>query len=733
MNLYLRYTFSIIVIIAFVFPTFAGEGMWLPQLLKLLNEKEMKSMGMKISANDIYSVNNGSLKDAIVHFGGFCTSEVISAQGLLLTNHHCGFGQIQSHTTVENNIIKNGFWAKSLKDELPNKGLTATFIDYIDDVTQKIMVGVTDDMTTKERQAAIDKNITNVKQSYKLANYQEVTIKPFFDGNQYFAFVTTIFKDVRLVGAPPESIGKFGSDTDNWVWPRHTGDFSLFRIYAAKDNKPADYSPDNVPYVPKHFLPISLDGISEGDFTMVFGFPGKTNEYLPASAISQVLESLNPAKIAIRETSLKIMDKYMREDEATKIKYASKYASIANAWKKWIGESQGLRQSNAVQKKKNYEAEFMKRLKHDSPYINLLPQLDKLFKDIDNYAIARDYYLEIAIRNVEIVGKMGDFNKLVMALESSGEKVYAEALTKFKQMIPNFYKDFDASIDREKFGALLTLYVDRLNAKFVPEYLRRENLGMTDSESYDVMVADQFTLSSLTSEKEVMEILALAPDQTVSAIKSDPIYALSMAWANFYNKEIANPYNEIRKDIDILLEKYTKAQMEVYKDKRFYPDANSTLRVTYGKVNGYQPRDAVSYTPVTFLDGVIDKYIPGDYEFDVAPRMLELYKNKDYGRYADKSGKLPVCFIASNHTTGGNSGSPTIDAYGNLIGLNFDRVWEGTMSDINYDASICRNIMVDARYILWVIDKFAGAGHLITEMKIVHPKTPSVKKSKKKM
>lgn len=729
----LRSTFLFMVITFLVVPCFAGEGMWLPQLLKLLNEKEMKSMGMKISAEDIYSVNKGSLKDAIVHFGGFCTSEVISGQGLLLTNHHCGFGQIQSHSTIENNLIKNGFWAKSLKDELPNKGLTATFIDHIDDVTLKVLMGVNEAMSAKERQAMIDKNLADVRKMYSLASYQDVSIKPFFDGNQYFAFVTTIFRDVRLVGAPPESIGKFGSDTDNWVWPRHTGDFSLFRIYAGKDNKPADYSPDNVPYVPKHFLPISLDGISEGDFTMVFGFPGKTNEYLPASAISQVLETLNPAKIAIRETSLKIMDKYMRQDEATKIKYASKYASIANAWKKWIGESQGLRQSNGVQKRKNYESEFIKRLKPDSPYKDLLPQLDKLYRDIDKYALAKDYYTEIALRNVEIVGKMADFNKLVTAYTNGGEKGYNEQISKFKETLPAFYKDFDATIDKEKFSELLTMYVDQLDSKFVPEFLQRENLGMSESESYEVMVSDQFILSSLTSEKEVNDILKLMPDKAVAAIKSDPIFALSMSWADFYDKEIVNPFNEIRKKIDLLLEKYTKAQIDVFKEKRFYPDANSTMRVTYGKVNGYQPRDAITYTPVTFLDGVIDKYVPGDYEFDLTPRMLDLYKSKDYGLYADKSGKLPVCFIASNHTTGGNSGSPAIDAHGNLIGLNFDRVWEGTMSDINYDPAICRNIMVDVRYILWVIDKYAEAGHLIKELKLVHPKIQIAKKSKKKM
>ncbi len=718
------------VLIALPFSSFAGEGMWLPQLLKLLNEKEMKSMGMKISAEDIYSVNKGSLKDAIVHFGGFCTSELISPNGLLLTNHHCGYGQIQSHSTVTNNLIKNGFWAKNHQEELPNKGLTATFIDRIDDVSSKVLNGVTESMSPTERQSLIDKNIAEVRKTYTLQSYQDVIIRPFFDGNQYFAFVTTIYRDVRLVGTPPESIGKFGADTDNWVWPRHTGDFSLFRIYAGKDNKPADYSPDNVPYKPKHFLPISLDGISEGDFTMVFGFPGRTSQYLPSSAIAQTIQTLNPAKIAIRDASLKIMDKYMREDEATKIKYASKYASIANAWKKWIGESQGLRQTNAIQKKKDYETEFQKRLKPDSPYKNLLSDLDKQYKDIEKLALTRDYYQEIAMRNVEILSKMGDFKRLVSQFESGGNPAFLAQSEKLKASLPGFFKDFDSKIDQEKFATLLTMYVDNLEEKFVPEFLKRENLGMSSQENYDQMVEDQFILSSLTTEKEIREILSLSPEKAITSIKSDPIYALAMAWSDFYESEISTPYNKIKRNLDLNQEKYTKAQTEVFKEKRFYPDANSTLRVTYGNVNGYQARDAVYYTPVTYLDGVIAKYVPGDYEFDLEPRMLELYKNKDYGMYADKNGKLPVCFIASNHTTGGNSGSPAIDAHGNLIGLNFDRVWEGTMSDLNYDPSICRNIMVDARYILWVVDKYSNAGHLIKEMTLVHPKTKSAKAKK---
>lgn len=721
MNSKIRYILTAYIILSAII-LHAGEGMWLPQLLKLLNEKEMKSMGMKISADDIYNINKGSLKDAIVHFGGFCTSELISAEGLLLTNHHCGYDAIQSHTTLQNNLIKNGFWAKTRKDELPNPGLTATFIDRIDDVTSAVLSGMEENLTPKDRQARIDTKIAEVRKTYALESYQDVIIRPFFDGNQYFAFVTTTYKDVRLVGAPSESIGKFGADTDNWVWPRHTGDFSLFRIYAGKDNKPADYSADNVPYVPKHFLPISMEGVAEGDFTMIFGFPGRTQQYLPSYAVSQILETINPARIKIREAALGITDKYMRADEAIKIKYASKYASIANYWKKWVGESQGLKQTNAVDKKKKYEAEFKSRLPKGSPYGNLLSELETYYKQINNLALAREYFGELQ-RNVEIMGYVSGVRRLMNTLDKSGKEAYKEQLEKFRESSKEFYKDFEGKIDREKLGVLMALYVKGVDKAYVPGFLERLVPGVSDEEYYQNYALIQFSNSVFSDEKRVNQMFSMEAEQVHDMLKTDPLYEMVTNWTDFYNRVVAGPYNDLKREVDIRQEMYTKAQLEVFKEKRFYPDANSTMRITYGKVEGYKPRDAVSYEPITYLDGIMEKYIPGDYEFDLQPTMLELYRKKDYGPYADKTGKLPVCFIGSNHTTGGNSGSPAIDASGNLIGLNFDRVWEGTMSDINYDVSICRNIMVDARYILWVIDKYAGATHLVEEMKLVYPKT----------
>ncbi|MFZ1702719.1 MAG: S46 family peptidase [Saprospiraceae bacterium] len=727
------YLLILSILFVFVFPldVKAGEGMWLPQLLKSLNEKEMKKMGMKISAEDIYSINKGSLKDAIAQFDNKCTSELISSKGLLLTNHHCGFDQIQNHSSIENNLIKHGFWAKTYADELPNPGLTATFIDYIDDVTEKALAGVYPDMSASERQSMVDKNIEKLTASYSLQKFQKVFVRAFFDGNKYYAFVNTTFNDVRLVGTPPESIGKFGADTDNWVWPRHTGDFAFFRIYADKNNKPAEYSKDNIPYTPKHYLSISLDGVKEGDFTMVFGFPRRTYQYLPKIAVEQILKSTNPAKINIRETALQIMDKYMRADEKTKIQYASKYNSISNHHKKWIGENLGLNKSKALDKKAKYEAEFSKRINNTGPYQKVLKELNILYDSIAPYALAREYYSEIVQRNVELSTYMFRLNRLVSAYENGGEAGLQKILPTIKNGVNDFYKDLNVQIDAEKLGALLTLYVDKLPARFVPDLLRRENLGMKPNESYASMANDLYKQSSLTSAQELNTLFSNEPKVIVQQIKSDPFFGTIIEWAKYASTAYLTPYNQWKTEIDIKQALYTKAQLETFPDKRFYPDANSTMRVTYGNVMGYSPRDGMKNLPRTYIDGVIEKYVPGDYEFDLPERYIQLYEEKNFGPYTDKKGRLPVCFTASNHTTGGNSGSPAINAKGHLIGINFDRVWEGTMSDYNYDTSICRNIMVDARYILWVVDIYAGAGHLVDEMTLIHSKK-SKKRNKKK-
>jgi len=687
---------------------FAGEGMWLPIFLKSLNEAEMQSMGMKITAEDIYSVNQGSLKDAIVHFGGFCTSEIISKDGLLLTNHHCGYGQIQSHSSLKNNYLKDGFWAKDRASELANEGLTATFIDQIIDVTMIIKSGVTPSMTEKERQSTIDKNIKAYLDVYQKADYQDIYVRPFYHGNQYFAFQTTTYRDIRLVGAPPESIGKFGSDTDNWVWPRHTGDFALFRIYAGADNLPADYSPSNVPFKPKHSLPISLDGVEEGDFT-------------------SLVEKENPAKISIRETALDIVDKYMRKDAEIRLQYASKFARIANYWKKWIGERSGLIRTAALDKKKNFEADFVAASKKKSVMEGkkneqLLADFNRAFANNSDHTVARDYYQEVTSRNVELLRIGGYLVNLINRYEKNGDAGYNEYLNILNSRVfSSFYKNYRAEVDQDVFAALTEKYANDLDSKYVPTELKK--LKMLSGElSYQKRAEGLYSNTAFTNSDTANEILKKDPSEAVKALKKDPLIGLMQEWRTIYDIEIAAPYNANRNGIDSLQRVYMNALMETFPEKRFFPDANSTMRITYGNVDGYKPRDGVCYTPLTYVDGIVAKYKPGDYEFDVSEKLLDLHAKKDYGQYTDKTGSVPVCFLGSNHTTGGNSGSPAIDAHGNLIGLNFDRVWEGTMSDINYDPSICRNIMVDARYILFIVDKYAGATHLIDEMKLVHPK-----------
>lgn len=698
-----------------ILPAYAQQGgMWIPSLLKGMNEKEMKNLGMKMSASDIYDVNNSSLKDAVPHFNGGCTSEVISSQGLLLTNHHCGYGEIQSHSTVDHDYLTDGFWAKSLADELPNADLEVTFIVRIEDVTNQVLEGVATLSNEKDKQKKIQENISRLNNTLPKESFQSSSIRTFYEGNQYMRFVTETFTDVRLVGAPPSSIGKFGSDTDNWVWPRHTGDFSLFRIYANKDNKPADYSKDNVPYKPKHFFPVSIAGVKENDFTLVFGYPGRTTEYLPAVAVEQIVNSLNPAKIEIRDAALKVADGFMRKDQAIKIQYAAKYASIANYWKKWIGETQGLKKSGAVALKRAAEKDFLARAAKagkQAEYGNLIADFEKNYAEIAPYALSRDYFTEVVLRNTELLTTAYRLYQLEQIFNARGEQSFSDRRDNTIAALEGIYKDFNKNVDEKVFEQLIELYATKSPKQFLPKELVNAN--------YKAMTAEVYGQSKLTSFEGVKEILKGDAKTVIAKLNEDKAYKLVKALTDAFNSNVAPKYDEINLRIAALQRTYMKGILELSpKDARIFPDANSTLRVTYGKVDGYAPKDATYYEPVTYLDGVMEKYVPGDYEFDVPQKLIDLYNKKDYGPYA-VNGKMPVCFIGTNHTTGGNSGSPAIDAKGNLIGLNFDRVWEGTMSDIHYDPSICRNIMVDMRYVLFIIDKYAGAKRLIDEMKVV--------------
>ena len=691
-------------------------GMWIPSLLKGMNESEMKKLGMKISAEDIYSVNKSSLKDAVPQFDGGCTAEVISDKGLILTNHHCGFDNIQSHSTVENDYLTNGFWAYKMEEELPNKDLYVTFIIRIEDVTTKVLDGTGTLATEAEKQKKIQENISFLNKTLPKEAWQENNIRTFYDGNQYLLFVIENYKDVRLVGAPPSSIGKFGSDTDNWVWPRHTGDFSLFRIYADKNNRPAEYSKDNVPYKPKHFFPISINGIKENDFTMVMGYPGRTQEYLPAIAVDQIVNTLNPVKIEVRDAALKVQDGFMRKDNAIKIQYASKYAAVANYWKKWIGETKGLKKSNAISVKQKFEASFQEKVikaGKQAEYGNIISDFDKNYSEIRDFALARDLFSEVVLRNSELLQNSYRLYQLEQILKTKGEQAFTDRKNNLSNGIVDFYKDYNAMVDKNVFEQLIAIYAKRLPSQFLPNELNNLNASQ--------LTNDIYTNTKLTKLEDFRSLLEGDSKTVIEKINADKGYQILKAMAEAYTKNVLPKYDELNLKNIATQRTYMKAILELFPNDRIFPDANSTLRVTYGKVKGYKPNDAITYDPFTYLDGVMEKYVPGDYEFDVPKKLIDLYNSKDYGVYASK-GKIPVAFIATNHTTGGNSGSPALDAKGNLIGLNFDRVWEGTMSDIYYSPEICRNIMVDIRYVLFIIDKFAGADNLIKELKIIAPK-----------
>lgn len=698
-----------------------GGGMWIPTEL---NEKEMKDMGLKISSKDIFSTGDKSINNAVAHFGGGCTSEVISPNGLLLTNHHCGYGEIQAHSSLENDYLTDGFWAKELKDELPNEGLTATFIIDIKDVTTAILKGVNENMSEEERNKIIKKNSEDFNAKSKKESYQTVFIKPFYKGNKYYQFTTETFKDVRLVGAPPSAIGKYGNDTDNWVWPRHTGDFAMFRIYADKNNKPAEYSVDNVPYTPKHHLPINISGINEDDFTFVYGFPGVTDEYLPASSIEQIKDVINPARINVRTIALSHIDKKMREDNATRIAYASKQARISNAHKKWIGEVLGLNRSKAVEKRQQYEQEFMNRIaknsKLNAQYANIISELNDVNKANQDYNLANTMFSESFFSNSETFRMALTLNNILNAV---GQKNYAETKAKALNTVASMHKDYNPELDKTISSDLADNYF-----KVVPQKLLPNTTAANIKTALGNSVING--TKKMNGQSLLGNIKALAENDAefIKALKEDALISQVRIVLESNQTNVTPTYLANQDKINKLMRTYMKAQMDVFTDKKIFPDANSTLRVTYGKVDGYQPRDAVYYEPVTHMDGVMEKYVPGDYEYDLPKQMVRLYDNKDYGKYADKDGKLAVNFIATNHTTGGNSGSPALNAKGELIGLNFDRVWEGTMSDLNYDPEICRNIMVDARYILWVVDKYANAQRLIDEMTIVEENKETKKK-----
>ncbi len=705
----------ILLLLLFVQVNAQQGGMWIPSLLKGMNEDEMKNLGMKISAEQIYSINKSSIKDGVPQFDNKCTAEVISAQGLILTNHHCGYDAIQNHSTVEHDYLADGYWAYKMEDELPNKGMVASFVVRIEDVTTKVLEG-TASLTEAEKQKKIKENIETLTKTLPKESWQGNLIKTFYYGNQYLLFVTETYKDVRLVGAPPSSIGKFADVTDNWVWPRHTGDFSLFRIYADKNNRPAEYSKDNVPYTPKYYFPISIKGLKENDFTMVLGYPGTTQEYLPSFAIEQIVNHLDPIKIELRDVTLKVQNSFMRKDKAIKIQYAAKNATIANSWKKWIGEIKGLKKANAIGAKQKFETQFQEQVikkGKQSEYGNLLADFEKNYAEIKDYSFAKAIYDETVGKNGEILAVGNKLYELEQLLNTKGEEAFNQRRNTLVANWDEFYNEYNQNVDQKVFEELIRIYSSKYPKQFLPASL--ENIN---AESLSNAI---FSKSKLISFEKVKELLRGDSKSVLEKLNNDIGYQVAKAMISAHLKNVTPKYDEINLKITATQRTYMKAIIELFPKGRIFPDANSTLRVTYGKIKGYKPSDAVFYKPFSYLDGVIEKYIPGDYEFDAPKKLIDLYNAKDYGVYG-VNGKMPLDFIATNHTTGGNSGSPALDAKGNLIGLNFDRVWEGTMSDLYYSPDICRNIMVDIRYVLFIIDKFANAQNLINELKIIGPK-----------
>ena len=696
-----------------VFTAKADEGMWLPSLISQ-RISDMQSKGFKLDADDIYNINQASLKDAVVLFGSGCTGELVSAEGLLLTNHHCGYSQIQKHSSVEHDYLKDGFWAMSRAEELPNKGLTVRFLDRMEDVTGIILKGYESSMTEEERVALVKENSSAlIAEVTKDGKGIRATVEALYYGNQYFLFVYREYSDVRLVGAPPSSIGKFGGDTDNWMWPRHTGDFSMFRIYADKDNNPAEYSEDNVPYKPKKFFRISTKGVQEGDFTFIYGFPGSTKEYIHSEGVRYIEEIGDPHKIALRTLRLDIMNRHQAQSQKVRIQYSSKNASVSNAWKKWQGEAKGIKKMKTVAVKQEYEKAFAEWAK-GTEYEGLTDRIAGLYKELEPYSYATDYYSE-TVRTIELANFAMSVARLFV---KNGDEVSFDP-SKAASLAETFYKDWYLPIDKESFVAVMDSYERNVSEDFKPDFYKEQIEKYGNAAAW---AEDMFTTSIFVDQAKVLALTA----EDRPAVMEDPAVKFFNEFLKWYSADIQPHTTRINRELDLAYRDYMRGQMDYAEAtegkagrEAFYPDANLTLRVAYGHVKGYSPSDGVYYTPSSTIKGIMEKDNPDIFDYNIPQRLRDIYAEKDYGRWADASGEVPVCFIATNHTTGGNSGSPVINADGDLIGLNFDRVWEGTMSDIVFDPEICRNIGLDVRYVLFTIEKIGGADYLFDEMVFV--------------
>lgn len=688
----------------------ADEGMWLPFMLNR-NYEDMKKNGLKLTAEQIYSINKSSLKDAIISFGGFCTGEVISQKGLVLTNHHCGYDAIADASTPEKNYLDNGFWAKNLAEEIAVPGLTATFIIRMEDVTKSITKELTPDMTTEQRQAKIAELSKILEADAVKGTHYEAFIRDFYDGNEFYLFVKETFKDVRLVGTPPQSSGKYGGDTDNWMWPRHTADFSMFRIYAAPDGKPAGFADANVPLIPKHSLPVSLKGVQKNDYAMILGFPGRTNRFLTSFGVDQAVSVEQPKIVDVRAKKLEIMKKYMDKDVAVRLKYSSKYAQVANYWKYFIGQSTQLKNNNVAEKKRKIESEFLAYSKGKAEYNGVLTDIEASTKTLEEIIYLRVYQSEF-IRQVDI-------NSLVYLLKVANDAEEKGNTDRAKQLRAmafeqgnELFADRNMNIELEILQEVLKMYLKDIPAN--------QRVGIT--KSMDAASVESFIsrVKSFSVFADKARFEAFAANYDAKILTTDPLFILIKDLDNAFVTAVSkDEVKQAQEKLTRATRLFVKGVREMQPNKKFYPNANSTMRLTYGKVLPYTTNEGKFYDYYTEMDGLMKKEDPTNPEFNVDPRMKELWQKKDYGQYANKKGELVVNFLTNNDITGGNSGSPVINANGELIGTAFDGNWEAMSGDIYFEPNIQRTIVCDIRYVMWIIDKCYGANNLIQEMKIV--------------
>lgn len=705
--------FTLIIIGSLTSSASAQEGMWIPSLLET-NEDEMHAMGFQLDAEDVYSINEGSMKDAVLIFGGGCTGEVISDKGLVLTNHHCGFDAVNQLSSVDHNYLRDGYWAENMAGELPGPGLKVTFIVRMEDVTSSILKGLD---PSANNAVIIQQRSDSILVAATKDSHYGGYVRPFYYGNQYFLFVTEEFTDIRLVGVPPRSVGEFGGETDNWIWPRHTGDFSIWRIYAGPDNKPAAYSPDNKPFVPRYHFPVSLAGAKEGDFTMVFGFPGRTQEYLPAAAVELIMNEQNPNRVALRELRIRTAESFMHGNDTITLMYASKVKSLANAYKKWQGETLGLTANNAIDKKLEFEYRFDDWCSTPAgkPYAGVTDELDSLYRALNAYTGFLDHTIEGAL-GVEAIRFARSFRGLATRLnevEPDKDRI-AQAIDDMRNTAASHFSNYYHPIDEAVFPLLMKRVYEQVDTALLPDYFLEQIVRYKgDFVTWAESLWNSSALVSLEGTNNLLDRIAKGEKD---ALANDPVYMLYDAFLQQYLLTNNHSVQPLQEAIDRKMQLYMAGIMASGLKDRLYPDANSTLRVAYGQVNGYTPRNGVYYKPYTTHEGILEKYKDGDEEFDVPDQLLALLQGNDFGRYADANGDLPVAFLASNHTTGGNSGSPVLNANGELIGTNFDRVWEGTMSDIMYDFDRCRNISVDIRYTMFITEYLGGARWVIDEI-----------------